>query len=485
MTGAGRVWATAVARHGRRVFLRAGDRDWTYAEFDDWARVVAARLTARGVLAGTRVALVLGATPGHLATLVALSRLGAVAVPFDPALPPAELTDLLARSGASVVVTEEGGTPVPGEDRAPAEPARVDPDDPWAVLFTSGSTSRPRGVVVPQRAFAVTGAALADAHAYTAADTVLCALPLHHASATLMSWAPATAVGAALTLTGRFSVSRFWDLVRARHATVTIVVPTIAELLLAAPPAPGDRDHPLRLLVTHYDLPAFHRRFGTEVRTLWGMTETSGLGLTTRAGEPTADGAVGTPYPPDARVRIVGQGGDDVPPGEAGELWFAHPAVMTGYDGEPPPSGGWVVSGDLVRKLPGGGYAYVGRAKTVIKRGGENISAHELERVAAGYAGVREVVVVSVPDPVFVEEACAVVVWADGPDPAGLRAHCAAQLAAWKVPRYVATWDAALPKLASMKVDRRAVRAGLDLTAADDRGQWTRNPSGTEENADV
>jgi carnitine-CoA ligase len=469
MTGAGQAWADAVVRHGDRVFLRAGDRDWTYAEFDDWARVVAARLRVRP---GERVALVMGATPGHLATLVALSRLGAVAVPLDPDQSGAERDDLLARSHAILTITA-AAPPAPGEERVPKKPARVGGDDPWAVIYTSGSTSRPRGVVVPQRAFAVTGTALAGAHGYTAADTVLCALPLHHASATLMGWAPATVAGAAFTLAGRFSVSRFWEVVRERHATVTIVVPTIAELLLTAPFTPRDRDHSLRLLVTHYAVPAFEKRFGTQVRTLWGMTETSGLGLTTRPGEPTGDGRVGTPYPPDARVRVVGPDGDEVTPGDVGELWFGHPAVMTGYDGEPP-AHGWIASGDLVRELPDGAYAYVGRAKAVIKRGGENISAHEVERVAAGHPAVREVAVVSVSDPVFVEEACAVVVWAGDPDPAGLRDHCAAHLAAWKVPRYVVTWDTALPKLTSLKVDRRAVRAGLDLAAADDRGPRTR-----------
>lgn len=479
MSGAGHAWADAVARHRAGVFLRAADRDWTYAEFDDWARVVAARARADGVRAGDRVALVLGATPGHLATLAALSRLGAVAVPLDPGRPDAERAELLRRSGARIVLTG-CAPPRPGDERAPAAPARAGPGDPWAVLYTSGSTSRPRGVVVPQRAFAVTGAALADAHGYTADDTVLCALPLHHASATLMGWAPATAVGAAFALTGPFSVSRFWDVVRARHATVTIVVPTVAELLLAAPPGQRDRDHPLRLLVTHYAMPAFRERFGTEVRTLWGMTETSGLGLTTRPGESTEDGAVGGPYPPDARVRVVAPDGTDVVPGAVGELWFAHPAVMTGYDGEPAPPGGWIASGDLVRELPGGRYAYVGRAKAVIKRGGENISAHEVERVASGYPAVREVVVVAVPDPVFVEEACAVVVWTGAPDPAGLRAHCAGRLAAWQVPRYVATRGTALPKLASLKVDRRAVRAGLDLAAADDRGPRTRHEEDTD-----
>jgi acyl-CoA synthetase (AMP-forming)/AMP-acid ligase II len=217
-------------------------------------------------------------------------------------------------------------------------------------------------------------------------------------------------------------------------------------------------------------VPAFSHRFGTEVRTLWGMTETSGLGLTTRAGEPTAGGAVGRPYPPSAQVRLVDAGGEDVPPGQTGEIWFAHPAVMTGYQGEPSPAGGWITSGDLMRQLPDGSFAYVGRAKAVIKRGGENISAHEVERVIAGYPGVTEAVVVAVPDPVFVEEACAVVAWAGPADPAGLRAFCAARLAAFQVPRYVAAWPGALPKLSNHKLDRRRVRAGLDLAAADDRG---------------
>lgn len=503
MTGTGQdltaaaAWDQAVRRHGPRRFLRAPGRDLSYAGFDHWTGAVAARLAAAGIRAGHPVALVLGSTPAHLAVLAGLSRLGALAVPLDPGRPAPERQDLIRRSGAAFTIAGPGrehpGAPgAPGLDvplldvatlAAPSgpadadgpvpEPARVDPADPWAILYTSGSTSRPRGVVIPQRAFGVTGQALADAHGYGPDDTVLSVQPLHHASATLMSWAPAVAAGASLALVERFSVSGFWALVRQAGATVAIVVPTVAELLLTAPPAPGDRDHPLRLLVTHYDVPAFAARFGTEVRTLWGMTETSGLGLTTRAGEPTAGGVVGRPYPPAARVRLVDPGGRDVAPGDTGEVLFAHPAVMTGYQGEPPPSFGWIASGDLMRQQPDGSFAYVGRAKAVIKRGGENISAHEVERVIAGHAGVTEVVVVAVPDPVFVEEACAVVAWAGPPDPAGLRAFCAGRLASFQVPRYVAAWPGALPKLSNHKIDRQAVRAGLDLPAADDRGPRT------------
>jgi crotonobetaine/carnitine-CoA ligase len=478
-------WDQTVRRYGPRRFLRAPGRDLSYAEFDRWARAVAARLAGLGVRAGHPVALVLGSTPAHLAILAGLTRLGAVAVPLDPARPEAEQKDLIRRSVAALVLAEPErdvtdavdattlAAPPGAEDGPVPEQAVVDPADPWAILYTSGSTSRPRGVVIPQRAFGVTGQALADAHGYGPGDTVLSVQPLHHASATLMSWAPAAAAGASLALVERFSVSGFWALVRQAGATVAIVVPTVAELLLTAPPAPGDRDHPLRLLVTHYDVPAFAARFGTEVRTLWGMTETSGLGLTTRAGEPTADGVVGRPYPPSAQVRLVDSDGRDVARGETGEVIFAHPAVMTGYLGEPPPPFGWISSGDLMRQRPDGSFAYVGRAKAVIKRGGENISAHEVERVIAGHAGVREVVVVAVPDPVFVEEACAVVAWAGRPDPAGLRAFCLGQLASFQVPRYVAAWPGALPKLSNHKIDRQAVRAGLDLSAADDRGPRT------------
>jgi crotonobetaine/carnitine-CoA ligase len=477
-------WAQAVRRHGPRRFLCVGGGDLSYAAFDRWARVIAGRLAARGVAPGHPVALVLGSTPAHLALLAGLSWLGAVAVPLDPGRPEPELRDLIRRCGAPAVLAEPdreladatvldatvlAAPPGPDERAVAAEPD-VKPDDPWAILYTSGSTSRPRGVVIPQRAFGVTGQALANAHGYAGDDTVLCVQPLHHASATLMSWAPAAAAGASLALVERFSVSGFWPLVRQAGATVAIVVPTVAELLLTAPPDSGDRDHPLRLLVTHYEVPAFSGRFGTEVRTLWGMTETSGLGLTTRAGEPTAGGLVGRPYPPSAQVRLIGAQGREVPCGEVGEVLFAHPAVMTGYHGEPPPAGGWIPSGDLMRQLPDGSLAYLGRAKAVIKRGGENISAHEVERVLAGHPGVHEVVVVAVPDPVFVEEACAVVVWAGSPDPAGLRAYCAARLAGFQVPRYVAAWPAALPKLSNHKIDRRAVQASLNLSAADDRG---------------
>jgi acyl-CoA synthetase (AMP-forming)/AMP-acid ligase II len=100
------AWDQAVRRHGPRRFLRAPGRDLSYAEFDRWARAVAARLTGLGVRAGHPVALVLGSTPAHLAILAGLSRLGAVAVPLDPARPEAERQDLIRRSGAVLVLSE-------------------------------------------------------------------------------------------------------------------------------------------------------------------------------------------------------------------------------------------------------------------------------------------------------------------------------------------------------------------------------------------
>jgi crotonobetaine/carnitine-CoA ligase len=483
---AAEYWCGAVARHPERSFLRTGARDYTYAQFDDWVRVVAARLAERGVSPGDHVAIVLGSTPIHLAILAGLTLRGAVAVPLDPTHPVAELRELIERGGAGSVIADGVSrlpealdvaalAAQPNEDDARATPEPdVAPTDPWAILFTSGSTSKPRGVIVPQRAFGVTGHALAQAHAYTGTDTILSVQPLHHASATLMSWAPCVAAGAALALVERFSVSGFWELVRTAGATAAIVVPTIAELLLAGPRSDRDRDHPLRLLVTHYDVPEFADRFGVEVRTLWGMTETSGLGLTRYAGDPVTRGGVGRPYPSDARLRLVDEAGLEVAPGEMGELLFTHPAVMIGYHGEPAPPDGWIRSGDLMRRLPDGGFAYLGRAKAVIKRGGENISAHELERVIADHPSVREVTVVSVPDPVFVEEACAIVVWASEPDAAGVRGYCRDRLADWKVPRYIAGWPDELPKLSNHKIDRGRVSAGLDLSSADDRGARTR-----------
>jgi acyl-CoA synthetase (AMP-forming)/AMP-acid ligase II len=483
------AWARAAARHGERPALVTQELTVSYRELDAWSVHVARAMREHGVGTGSRVALVVANSAHAVAVVVALSRLGAVLVPLDPTLTATELDDLVDRSGAGWVVSDgTAGAALPAgsgrwkglalDDLVPTPPADVPlpvleptslgPDDLWAIMFTSGSTSRPRGVMIPQRSFDETGRAMADALGYRGDDTVGSVLPFHHASVTLMSWAPAVAVGAAFALSGKFSRSGFWDFVRTSGTTVMTTVPTIAEILLTADPGPSDRDHPLRCVVTHRGVPAFSARFGVEVRALWAMTETGGLGCVQRPGDPA--GSVGPPYPPDAEVRLVRADGTDAQGDEVGELWFRHPATMSGYLGEAPPPDGWIASGDLATRDAGGVVSYVGRQKNMIKRGGENVSLEELERTIFEHPDVAEVAVVAVPDPIFVEEACAVVVWRDGlPHVEALRRYCDERLASWKSPRYIVSRTRPLPKLTNLKLDRRALVAETDLDEADDR----------------
>lgn len=484
------AWQGAVARCPERRSLWTEDLVLTYGELDRWSRHIAARLSDAGVGPGRPVVTALENSARHVALMLAVSRLGAVWVPLDPEQTDSELHGLVARSGAAhaLVPPARGAAlaaavpgvrclslddvtapPVDGEPDPGLPTVEIDPGDPWAIVYTSGSTAQPRGVVIPQRTFAITGRALADAAGFTEDDVVLSVLPMHHLSVSVMSFGPAVTNGCPMALGGKFSRSGFFDLVRASGSTVTTTVPTVVEMLLTREPEPTDRDHPLRLVATHRRIDAFTERFGTRVTALWGMSETGGLGCVQRPGDDRPD-TVGTPYPPDAEVRLVDPLGEPVERGQVGELWFRHPGAMLGNQGEEASFDGWVRSGDLFSQLEDGSYRYCGRSKNMIKRGGENIALEEIERVLFEHPAVEEIVVVPVPDPVYVEEACAVVVWRGGePRVEELRAFCRERLVSWKEPRYILGWSDYLPELANHKIDRRAVRRGVRLDEADDK----------------
>lgn len=501
---AAQFWTDQVAAHPNRRFLYFEGQEWTYGEFDTWSRVLSGELIELGIGRRTHVAIVLANSAAYLRLLLALTHLGAVSVPVNCAGSAGDIDFVLQHCDADWVVTDagriediraspaqaKGGSFVLATDgltdiRATGMPARSAggqppaADDPWSIVYTSGSTGRPRGVVVPQRAFGVTGAAIAGHFGYRGDDTVLCVLPLYHLSATLMGWAPAVAAGASFAMSTKFSRSRFWTLVDAAHATVTITVPTVVEMVMTNEPAPTDTAHPLRLLVTHRYYPRFAERFGVEGRCLWGMTETSGMGIGTRPSGPTPEpDTIGTPYPPDAEIEVLDPAdGQPVARGQAGELWFRHPAVMLGYYREEPSPYGTpgraVRSGDLVTEDEQGSYHYVGRLKNMIKRGGENISAEEVERMILRLPEVVEVLVVSVPDAIYVEELCAVVVPASCADSIvdTVIAWCHRELPDWKVPRYYVVMGEPLPKLGNEKVDYKGTLDALATRSMVDRRQ--------------
>lgn len=478
------------------AILSAGEA-WSYAAFDATVNRLANGLRVEGVRAGAKVAALLPNSVDFLRLQLALAKLGAITVPLIAGSTSDEASYVLDHSEAEILITDAAGGEVvkskirmlvgpdpesagsllsfldSGDESAPPEPG-IGPLSPLAIMYTSGSTGRPKGVVQPSASLGSAGRALTDALGLDARDNILCALPFFHTAATHMAFGSAVGCGGTLTLMPRFSREAFWPVARETGATISYLFPAQMSILLTAAPSPDDRDNKIRLCFSHVRNEVFCDRFGIDVCPGWAMTETCGMGTVTRPsnGIPSI-GGIGVPYPASARVRILDPDGREVDVGERGEIWFAHPHVMSGYYRDPVNTGrslrdGWVGSGDIGWLDARGVLHFAGRVKNLIKRSGENISGEEVEFTLMGHPAVEEAVVFAVPDEIRTEEVFAVVLVRDGHGTAAeeLAAWCRERLSAWKTPRYVELRRGELPRLANGKVNRSQVIAGADLTAA-------------------
>jgi crotonobetaine/carnitine-CoA ligase len=498
-----------------RPFLGFEGRSWTYAEVDAQVRAVAAGLGALGVGPGTHVLVGMTNRPETIQVHLALQALGAVCVPLLPGLAPGELAYQARHSRGEVLVADEpvasalapelGGCRdvrrvvpvgptaagdeatvpvVPYEEVAAARPLAADrfsprsERDPYAVFYTSGSSGPPKGVVLGVGSFETVGEAFAEKFGVTGDDAYALPLPLAHATgAVAMSMTLQT--GGRLALLDRFSPSTFWRSIEDHGATVTTLFPAHLNLLLetaAAGPAPGETT--LRLVITHSHLDVFCDRFGVELATVWGMTETGAHCTGTRPGEHRAlglpPGCIGTPMI-GVEAGIFDAGGRRLPAGAVGELRLRHRNIMLGYLNDPGATAatvvdGWVRSGDAGLMSEDGRLHFRGRLKNVIKRSGENIGAEEVEAVLGEDPAVAEALVFGVPDPIRTEEVGAVVVRRPGAElaPEALRERAEERLARWKVPRYVWLVDEPLPRLGNGKIDRMTAIAAAALEDAHD-----------------
>jgi len=468
----GDFWDERVAATPDAPFLVFAGATETYAEFDAAINEVANGLLAAGVRAGDKVGLILPSGRDLLLIELALLKLGAVMVPMIDTLTPAEVAFVVEDSEASLVIDDAAKV-----GRGPAEPPprpALDPLDPMAIMYTSGSTGKPKGVVQPHAGFPSAGRAVSERLGPGAEENYLCTIPLFHTAGFHMLAAAAIAAGARLTVVPKFSRGEFWDQVRATGATVGILMPAQLAILMTSPPDPRDRDHPLRLVASHIRPEEFCERFGVDVVTIWAMTEVSGMGTVSEPGAARhVEKYIGTPMPPEAEVKVIAPDGEEVAPGELGELCYRHPHAMLAYYRNPEATAatlvdGWVRTGDLCAIDGAGGVYFHGRIKNVIKRAGENVSGEEVEATLIAHPEVAECVVVGVSDPIYTEEVHATVSLRPGAtvDAAALDAHCRAQLAAWKAPRYIALADGELPKLANGKPDRLAIRAAASPETA-------------------
>ncbi len=485
-------------------------REISYGELVRTTARLAGHLAALGVGAGDRVAMVMANAVETAETYLAVPRAGAVAVCLNPDAGPAELEYMLGDCGARLIVTDAahaelvaglvppdvpvvlvGGTaqrwPSYAEliGRDPDVPA-PDPDDLDAtafMLYTSGTTGRPKGVELSLRSCLwVVAACWAPIMGLGPDDTVLSALPLFHSYALDLCVLGVAATGASERILPRFSSSRVLELLATGDYTVLPGVPTTFSYLVQAAGARdggGTPAHRLRVAVSAGAIlpaavnEAFERSFGAILLDGYGITETSTMVVMNWPHGSRPYGSCGLPIPGLA-VRLVDPAtGVDAPPGGEGELWVRGPSVMRGYHGKPQQTAdvlvdGWYRTGDLARADAHGYLTISGRTKEMIIRGGENIYPAEIENALLGAPGVADAAVVGRPHPDLGEVPVAFVV-ADpgaggGPDVEALREHCRRQLAWFKVPDGFHLTDT-IPRTGSGKIKRFELARRLDDAA--------------------
>jgi fatty-acyl-CoA synthase len=448
-----------------RIALRFGDAALSYGALDAQARAMAAALAARGVRHGDRVAFLGQNHPSQIVALFACARLGALLLPLNWRLAPPEWRFILEDAGAKLLLA----TP----DMLSAMPDRaVDvttlatdghaaddggPEDPVLLVYTSGTTGRPKGAVLDQTALHHNALNAQHAFALTAQDRVLTVLPLFHVGGLNIQTTPALMAGAEVLLHPRFDADSFFDDVTRHRPTLTLLVPAVMQALVSHPRwasadlsslraiGAGSSDVPLPLIE------AFHTR-KIPVQQVYGATETCPIAiLQDRAEALAAPGSLGRPAR-HAEARIAGGATE-------GEIQIRGPATLRRYWPNTPAldAEGWFATGDVGRLDPEGRWWFTDRLKHVIISGGENIYPAEVERLLRTAPGIVEGAIIGRPDPRWGEVPVAVVVPAQDFDAARVLAHFEGQIARFKIPRAVVTVPA-LPRTALGKVEVARLR---------------------------
>lgn len=497
---------TRVEKNPRKTFLAwepfTGEPQvWSYQEFLSEVEKTARGLLANGVREGDFVVIHLGNCPEFLLTWFGLSFIGAIAVTTNTRSSEDEMNYFIDHCGADVVVTQpeyvsmirsaapqlrwiactetDLGEPAEfPEDVIPFSKFQIEGDPlpdrpadamaPNSVQYTSGTTSRPKGVLWTQ-ANALWGArTMSRSMQLDDSDTTIAFLPLFHTNALCYSMLATLWSCGKLVVQPRFSASRYWEVATRHDVTWTSAIPFVMHALV---PQPDPESHRVRFWgLGAAEIPTTMKRWGVRTIGWYGMTETVAACLISEQEHVNMIGSVGTPVP-GYELKVVGEQGAEVPLGESGELkvraipgisifyeYLNNPeATAESYDEE-----GWFDTGDIVTGLPDGSFRYEQRSKDMLKVGAENVAAAEIERVIATVDNVHEAAIVGKPDKMLDEVPVAFVILREAEAGADekILAACRAALADFKVPREVRIVDE-LPRVTLEKVDKKTLRAKL------------------------
>jgi acyl-CoA synthetase (AMP-forming)/AMP-acid ligase II len=380
------------------------------------------------------------------------------------------LAGAVVRAGVSTRI-ETCGNDVLAIPRAAVEGprARVAPEDAALLMYTSGTTGVPKGVLLTHANMLHAGRAVVAHQSLSAADRVLSSLPLYHINGQCIAAVSTLVAGGSLVLPQRFSTSQWWSLVEQHRPTWLNLVPTIVAYLLNGPeltPAQREAVRGIRYARSaSAPLPpehqqAFEARFGIPLVEAMGLTECASVAFCNPM--PPAQrrsGSAGLPLGVEARV--VDANGAALAAHERGEIQVSGANVMRGYH-RPPPStppaltgDGWLATGDLGYRDDDGFYFITGRLKELIIKGGENIAPREIDEALLRHPGVLEAAAVGVPDREYGQQILACIVRKPGAqlDEPQIHAHALQELGRYKTPRYFRFVDE-LPKGPSGKIQR-------------------------------
>jgi long-chain acyl-CoA synthetase len=477
---------------------------YTYREFDRLVNRTASALSGVGVCRGSHVAVAVPNGVVIAAVWIALARIGAVAVAVNIALTLAELLEILASSDSQFLVVDQsrldwilhwrsdvvsperlivvGGPERPlvgrgfeallAEASDRFEPATVDPDEPASILFTSGSSGRPKPALLPHRWHTMMG--LVRSLQGPPVSSVLIENPMYYMGG---QWRLAMALtqGASAVVATKPTIQNFLE----RVSEYNIEFASISNLFGGRANCQDRSRNPLKWLAssglpkdTHARLEA---KLNAPIREIYGSTETgSTIVMPTLAGSMVGSGSCGRPAAWRA-CRIVGEDGNTVESGDSGELEVKGPGVLLGYYKMPEETthsfrDGWFRTGDRFRQDCNGYYYWMARIKDVIRRSNENISAAEVEEVILRLSEIAEACALPVPDDYRGEEVKVYLRLVEGVGPLDITPnaileHCRNHLAPFKLPRYM-EYVEDFPRTVSLKVSKQALKEGRrDLRA--------------------
>ena len=503
------LWSKLARECGDKEFLIFQGQDgevasYGYRLFNEMINQTANMFLRQGVVRGERVAVQMHTSPEFLMCMFGLAKIGAVMVPMNEqylqteceyaldmchikraVVEPCyvELYDQIRADGrlpeGIIVARTQSGEDVMGyplfSDLVSKENTNLDqtcalsPDDPCEILFTSGTTSNPKGVILTHGNMLFSGYYGCWETAMTAQDRMFSTMPACHSNFQLAAMTPVLIARATLIVVEKYSATRFWSQIQEYRATLAQCVSMMLRTLMLQPVRADEKQHCLRdmlyfLPVTQREKEAFEERFNVRIMNTYGSTESVGWVLTD---PPTGErkwpsvGRVGLGY----EAKIVDEEGNELPAGEVGEICIKGVpgrSLMLGYvDDEVATakalsSDGWLRMGDKGYYDEEGWFYFFDRKSNMIKRSGENISTTEIESILVDHPDIKEAAVIGIPDEIRDQAVKAFLLPADDAhlDPDEIIAYCEQNMAAFKVPSFVEIVDD-FPRTCSMKIEKK------------------------------